>query len=326
MSRSRFRWAWGPALISVLLLAFPACGGGDESGDSSRNEDVTSAGGETSVDPGDASDPGDDGYVAPDDTYLAPDESEDPDTYVKEIERPSCSCGEKECGFDHCGDSCGTCPEGSECKIGKCEALPLECTYQGFSSVAEQAEIDSYDNGFYMHYQSLTSMTEPLDAMVIELDTRAPKNGPDGPGTYKAMYDNIGDCGLCLYLLQGWANGGYAKLLVPTQGSIEVQSLTEAGGPFKAVVHDIVFQEATFSQQTGDVTFVSNGMTWCLKEETLQAEILVTQEICVPGGKGSGIGDNIADFQLQNCEGNWVSLHDGCGDAKALWLIAAAGW
>ena len=47
---------------------------------------------------------------------------------------------------------------------------------------------------------------------------------------------------------------------------------------------------------------------------------------CVEEGSGPLLHDNIADFQLRNCNGDWVSLHDYCGSIKALWIVAVAGW
>lgn len=47
---------------------------------------------------------------------------------------------------------------------------------------------------------------------------------------------------------------------------------------------------------------------------------------CVYQGTGTHIGDKIGDFTLKNCEGQNVSLHDYCGEAKAVWIIMVAGW
>ena len=38
------------------------------------------------------------------------------------------------------------------------------------------------------------------------------------------------------------------------------------------------------------------------------------------------MGDKIGDFSAVDCNGNTLSLHSLCGEAKAVWLITVAGW
>ena len=47
---------------------------------------------------------------------------------------------------------------------------------------------------------------------------------------------------------------------------------------------------------------------------------------CVYQGNGTNIGNQIGDFTLKNCDGDSISLHDYCGDAKAVWFVLVAGW
>ncbi len=47
---------------------------------------------------------------------------------------------------------------------------------------------------------------------------------------------------------------------------------------------------------------------------------------CVPNGNGSNKGNKIGDFTLEDCDGNPVSLHDYCGNKKAVWFVLVAGW
>ena len=47
---------------------------------------------------------------------------------------------------------------------------------------------------------------------------------------------------------------------------------------------------------------------------------------CIPNGTGTNIGDKVGDFTLQDCDGNPVSLHDYCGNTKAVWFVLVAGW
>ena len=58
-----------------------------------------------------------------------------------------------------------------------------------------------------------------------------------------------------------------------------------------------------------------------------QYQQAVTMPDCVEEGTGIMIGDNIANFALQNCAtGEFFSLHDYCGQVKTVWMILVAGW
>jgi hypothetical protein len=62
------------------------------------------------------------------------------------------------------------------------------------------------------------------------------------------------------------------------------------------------------------------------KEVTKTCEEPVSTGQCQPNGTGKTVGFQIGDFQVVDCEGTPVSLHDYCGQAKAVWLITVAGW
>ncbi|MBM4371406.1 MAG: hypothetical protein FJ098_07105 [Deltaproteobacteria bacterium] len=272
------------------------------------------------------------------------------------------ACGVNLCGPDGCGGQCGTCSAGLECQGGQCVTpppdcislcagkacgtvetctcgtcaaglqcigyqcqTPLECDHQGFSGVVSQAKIEGHQNGgFYMHFQTLNKETIPFDVIVLELETDV--GGPTGPGTYDAAYTNFTSHGLWLYVLTNWNGNGYEKLLVPVQGTINISSLSAAGGQFTATTQGIQLREGVYNPNTQGIDMVAHGATWCLDGVVLDTPITITASECVEEGTGQLLGDNIANFQLQNCNGDWVNLHDGCGDTKALWLVATAGW
>ena len=50
------------------------------------------------------------------------------------------------------------------------------------------------------------------------------------------------------------------------------------------------------------------------------------QGTCVAAGSGTNIGDNIKNYTLQNCYGDYVDLHERCGRSQAVWIVATAGW
>jgi hypothetical protein len=179
-----------------------------------------------------------------------------------------------------------------------------------------------------MYYESISATGAPLDALIIELTAATPLNGPTGPGVYDLAFTNFNDCGLCLYILSRWTGGtpSYEKLLVPTEGTIDIKSLSGSGGTFEAELKGVVLQEATLNTTTMEVKIVSGGMRWCLDGVVLNTTIKVPSETCVTEGTGIMLGDNIGNFKLQNCNGEWVELHSKCEHVKAIWIVAVAGW
>ncbi|MBM4354466.1 MAG: hypothetical protein FJ109_11860 [Deltaproteobacteria bacterium] len=242
---------------------------------------------------------------------------------------PVCGCGTKVCGFDPCGSTCGQCRADYTCNDqGTCDPPPIACDQKGFVGVLQHAKLKGAPGAFYVHYQSLSSEVTPLDALVIEIDNNAPMSGPKGPGTYDLKFLNFGKGGLWSYILVGWNGTGYSKLLIPTAGQLVISTLDPQGGPIQAKLVGAVFEEASFDKNTQDVIFNQspNAMIWCVDEYGLDTDLNVTQPFCVKDGTGAEIGDNIKDFKLQNCNGDWVRLQTGCGKVKALWIVATAGW
>ena len=239
----------------------------------------------------------------------------------------ACSCGSKKCGVDDCGNSCGVCKSGAVCSDqGLCTAPTAPCDVQGFASIEQYAKLEPGDNGFTLYYHNINGDQYPIDAIVIELDNQPPATGPTGPGVYDLAFTSFATPGLFLYVLEGYVDGAANKILVPTSGQITIKSMSPDGGTFDALVEGAVLSEGTINQDNGEVTIVPGGLTWCLDKLILNTPLLVKQPFCVEQGSGVSIGDNIADFALQDCNGNWVNLHEACGKAKAMWIVLVAGW
>jgi len=330
-------WRALPLLAGALALAFvlgcDSGGGGDDSGGGEGGEDTTTAAGE--------------------------------DTLVPEDDLVDCvpACGTHVCGPDGCGGECGVCDAGLECTSGycvepppDCDALcagkecgwqdvcncgecsgglqciggacqePMNCGETGFNQVVSQAKLDPHPaGGFYMHFQTLNQETVPFDVIVIELETDV--GGPAGPGAVDAAYSSFNEHGIWLYMLRGWNGEGYQKLLIPSKGTINIASLSaDFGAQFTATLEGVQLVEATYDPNSFAVNPVPHGDTWCLDGVVLDTQITQTQPDCVTAGTGQLLGDNIADFKLQNCHGEWVNLHDHCKQTKALWFVATAGW
>ena len=88
-------------------------------------------------------------------------------------------------------------------------------------------------------------------------------------------------------------------------------------------------------QQNGDINdFPGNsGKTWCLGDYEFNVAVppkKTAQGVCVEVGTGTNIGDNIADFNLTQCEGDGYDFPmqpELCGGGtKAIWIVATAPW
>jgi hypothetical protein len=237
-----------------------------------------------------------------------------------------CGCGEQECGQDLCGSPCGNCPGFWVCNdLNTCEPPPVNCDFNGFHSVDDYAKaFPDATGGFNMFYRGLSQATPPFNVLRIEIDTAL--GGPPGPGTYDLAYDSFATNGLVTYVLNDWADGGYAGLYVPTAGTIEITSLSGDGGKFKAILHDAVLEEASYNGDTLAADFVPHGKIFCLDNIAIDSDLLVTEPFCVETGTGFSIGDNIANFKLQRCDGEWIDLHDSCEVYKSIWIVGTAGW
>jgi hypothetical protein len=239
----------------------------------------------------------------------------------------ACGCPEdQECGVDACGSPCGSCIYGWLCNDQNlCEPPPVHCDYSGFHHVVQSGKMNkNSDGGFDFHYQAMTEEEMPFSVVVLDWDTSV--GGPAQPGTYDLAYESFVEGGMWLYVLQNWSGEGYEKLYVPTEGTIEVLEVDPRTGDLKAIVHSALLEEAIYNGDTNTPDWVAHGETWCLDTINLEATLAMTQPYCVEEGNGYQIGDNIADFQLQRCDGKWTSLHEACGNIKAMWFVATAGW
>ncbi len=336
-------------LLLLLLLLLPtACGTSDGNG----KEDTTPATADATDEPGIDS-------TGDEDIVPVPDQTVEPDVCVPQCEGKACGsdgcdgvcghcytmegalnddlcledgtctpcgCGDQECGVDLCGSPCGTCAGDWICNDQNlCEAPPIPCDFKGFHAVEEYAKLkNEATGGFTLHYQGMNKAAAPFDVIVMDLDTAA--GGPTGPGIYDVTYDNFHTGGIYLYVLKNWNGQSYEDLYVPTAGTIEITALSPEGGNLEAILHDVVMEQAKYNGDTDAPDFVQHGKIWCVDNVKMLTDLNVTKQYCVAEGTGYGLGDNIGDFQLQRCDGQWGSLHSFCEQKKAVWIVATAGW
>ena len=165
--------------------------------------------------------------------------------------------------------------------------------------------------------------------LVIEIRQGVPFNGPYSPGAYDLSGKNYSNCGLCVLIRQGCSESGCQKYFFAKSGSVDIDMIGGAGIEFIASM-DIEFEEVTIDQATRKSTPVEGGESWCIKDtdihKMISIDFVTGEHQCISGGTGTKANSQISDFSLMNCVGETVNLHSFCGAAKAVWIIAVAGW
>jgi len=185
-----------------------------------------------------------------------------------------------------------------------------------------------YGSGGNFVYTVGTSSSLPNSQLVILFRQYSTYKGPTGPGTYSIPHKGFAECSLCILVFENCSASECEHTYLADEGTIEIQSLDDANAPFDATLHDVVLKEVQISSDF-QTTWVSNGRTWCLDGYHAAAQtvtLTVPEPQCVPGGTGPYMDDNIANFSLTNCSNQKVSLHDFCGQTKAVWIILATAW
>jgi hypothetical protein len=242
-----------------------------------------------------------------------------------------CDCAGMACGDDGCGGSCGDCAAGTACEANQCVPVATgTCTQTGFEKAGEQVQHDP--NQSYVVYSAVNSATAPQDAILVESYQSAPYNGPTGPGTFTLTGENYADCGLCVRMSGGCTESGCTKQYLAKSGTVDITELNTDGGKFAVTLTDVQFEEVTIDPNTWVSTPVEpGGDLWCVP--SFEGDAFFPgggsgelKDECVEGGTGIMLNNNIADFEMTNCNGKKMKLHDKCGNLKVMWLIASAGW
>jgi len=208
------------------------------------------------------------------------------------------------------------------------------CTAAPFSPGEGLAQSDG-ENWYY----ELTTLDQ---AVRLRIDLLSRWDGPSTPGSYSLDGINYRDCGLCVIAYAECGDDGCQKTLYADEGTVTLDELgTATGQRISGTIKNAVFREVTIASDWSSSP-VPGGKTWCVKELPFNQALGTSTDIdlsgetspeepsdkCEPAGSGTGLGANIANFSLQNCEGEWVNFHDlGCTEEiGALWLVASADW
>ena len=234
-----------------------------------------------------------------------------------------CGCDERVCGPDLCGSPCGECYTNYLCsELGECELDFAACDANGLSSGLQSAKLKSGEDGFLVSYVAVTEHGETQRRLTLVIDNRLGLGGPAGPGEYKAQFKSLNEGGLWLHATV--TENGVETAMTPSQGNINIISLDSSGGTFKALLDKVVLQEAVIDE--GTPIKIPNGVNWCLDGAELVADLAVTPTKCGDLPIGTLMYKAIGNFQLQNCNGDWVDLYEKCQQNEALWVVATAGW
>ena len=168
------------------------------------------------------------------------------------------------CGIcDGDGSSCADCagvPNGDaledECGVCNGDGSTCACTNEGISIAVAQVTFD----GSYVVLDGYTAELEPLDILAMEFYGNF--GGPSGEGSYEIDGSNYADCGLCVLIYRGVADGNVGSIFYAIEGGWEITTWDEARGIVAATLTGALFEEVTI-----DSTYVSTpveGETWCI--------------------------------------------------------------
>jgi len=174
----------------------------------------------------------------------------------------------------------------------------------------------------------------PLDVLQIEIYTFGDFTGATDVGTYSLDGSTYEDCSNCVVVRSNCTSEGCEKRFLVDEGDLVISQWDTAGGLFKGTLSGAKAHEVTIDSESYVSTLVPGGETWCLDGVQIEAQIAAlpvsdrTQPTCVPEGTGNILGDNIANFTLNDCNGRRVKLHATCNqpEQRALWIIGTTGW
>lgn len=201
---------------------------------------------------------------------------------------------------------------------------PLYCAPTPFARTSDRAVYDDWNDRLL--YSAVTSETGTFEQISLRSYGSA-DNGIKGPGRYELAGTTPADCGLCVFAFQDCEGRDCDKVLFADTGAVIIGESGDVGGRLAGQLINVIFKEIAFDDQKGEWLPVPGGAAMCGHGFTF--DVPVTEKIpeptCVADGTGSLLGDNVADFTLNDCNGNPHSLHSLCGDG-AVRLMAIAGW
>ena len=229
-----------------------------------------------------------------------------------------------------CGPGCAACSDGTVCVEGLCtDSADTEvCPTLGMPVIDQtHATYDARKSKTIRHLRATSREAPPWDEIEVTL-----KEGTDfeymGTGVYDLGSQDYATCSTCVVAQKNCHEGGCVRQFFAKSGTLVIEEDGGPDGQLTASLYGVLMEEVYIDAASDSAIVMPTGSPWCLPEVKLTAQMVdITQEsACDPEGDGNVIGKKIANFQLTNCLGLVRDLHDGCGDARAFWFIAVAGW
>jgi hypothetical protein len=213
-----------------------------------------------------------------------------------------------------------------------------DCTENGFT-VGNQTAAAATDN-----YWSLVAASTDGTAIIrVESYISGNYDGPTTTGSYP-LGGNYSTCALCVLVSSGCQDGANcSKTFYADEGTLDITALSlDVNGSVQVELKDVLLTEVTIAEGTFESTPVPNGSTWCIPSTTASGTFTdpdapdtsgatapeAPELTCVAGGNGQGVGANLKDFTMTNCNGEEINMHSlACSEnVDAVWFIASADW
>ena len=239
----------------------------------------------------------------------------------------TCGCGAAVCGTDPCGNSCGACEGATVCFGGQC-VDDAGCDFSGAFVPFSQATLTRAVGGAVKVLFTATAgaLEPPFAKLSIEMDTGVFSGAA---GTHDLAEAGRKGCDLCVKGYRVCNEDDCFNKFIPTSGELVLHEAAQPGGRLRGELRGVMFEQYKIDAAGQRVVDTKKVKTWCLDSFAFDQEVpefVPASNSCVPDGTGRDVGSNIKDFALQNCNGDWVNLHDRCGLYDAVWLVASAEW
>lgn len=233
---------------------------------------------------------------------------------------------------------CGACPTDHFCSNGRCVLDPglaagdeATCDAYGFTPTVEAAFARVAAGVTRVRFIASNVVVEPpFDKLTFELNHALAFPG-GAPAPLTLSLADTGAPGGAVYLRgQTFCNDvDCASTYVATAGELVLDRPGAPGAPLGGTLRGLVLTQVRLDPSTGAIIPFSKAKVWCVGDYRFAVDVPalpVAEGQCVAAGTGREVGENIANFTLQNCYGEPVDLHARCGRAKAVWIVATAGW
>lgn len=238
--------------------------------------------------------------------------------------------GALSCEQGVCGPGCTGCAAGSVCMDGICEdSQDAEaCPTVGIPVIqTTTATYDARKSQTIRRIHGVSRETAPWDELEITLH-EGPGYSYTGEGVYDLAGQDYSTCSTCVVAQKNCQEVGCVRQFFVNNGTLVIEKDEGPNGQLTATLYGVVLDEVYIDSKTESAIVMPTGSPWCLPEVKLTAQMAdITQEsLCDPEGTGNTVDKRVGNFGLTNCLGLTRDLHDGCGDTKAFWFIAVAGW